>query len=133
MSVNYITAHGNATSLTHWVRVGIEPAPSWILLGFVSVVPQREFLLKDFKLQIQLFWYVRDYLNFLFPFASVLISFLKKNLPFGISLEVQWVKDLVLSLQQLGLLLWCGFDQIKNFTFFFFFLGCTCGLRKFPG
>ena len=22
----------------------------------------------------------------------------------------QWIKDLVLSLQQLGLLLWCGFD-----------------------
>ena len=24
---------------------------------------------------------------------------------------MQWVKDLALSLQQLGLLLWCGFDR----------------------
>ena len=28
--------------LTHWARPGIEPASSWILVGFVSAVPQRE-------------------------------------------------------------------------------------------
>ena len=30
-SVTYNTAHGNARSLTHWVRPGIEPSSSWIL------------------------------------------------------------------------------------------------------
>ena len=29
----------------------------------------------------------------------------------GSSLVVQWVKDLVWSLQWLGLLLWCGFES----------------------
>ena len=29
-------------SLTHWVRPGIEPKSSWILVGFVTVEPQQE-------------------------------------------------------------------------------------------
>ena len=37
-SVTYTTAHGNAGSLTHWARPGIEPATSWFLVGFVSAV-----------------------------------------------------------------------------------------------
>ena len=36
MSATYITAHGNAGSLTHWMRPGIEPATSWVLVGFVN-------------------------------------------------------------------------------------------------
>ena len=34
--------HGNAGSLTHGVRPGIEPATSWFLAGFVSAVPWQE-------------------------------------------------------------------------------------------
>ena len=30
------TAHGNARSLSHWVRPGIEPESSWILVRFVN-------------------------------------------------------------------------------------------------
>ena len=30
-SVTYTAAHSNARSLTHWARLGIEPASSWIL------------------------------------------------------------------------------------------------------
>ena len=41
-SRTYTTAHGNAGSLTHWARPGIEPTSLWILVGFVSTVPQRE-------------------------------------------------------------------------------------------
>ena len=41
---NYITAHGNARSLTHWARPGIEPASSWILVRFVSAEPRWKFL-----------------------------------------------------------------------------------------
>ena len=42
MSVIYTRAHGNTRSLTHWARPGIEPASSWILVRFVSVLPQQE-------------------------------------------------------------------------------------------
>ena len=43
MSTIYTTVHGNAVSLTHWARPGIEPASSRILVGFVSTVPWQEF------------------------------------------------------------------------------------------
>ena len=33
MSATYITAHGNAGSLTHWARPGITPTTSWFLVG----------------------------------------------------------------------------------------------------
>ena len=42
-SATYTTAHGNAGSLTHWARPGIEPASSWMLIRFVSTSPQKEF------------------------------------------------------------------------------------------
>jgi len=32
LSANYTTAYGNAGSLTHWARPGIEPATSWFLV-----------------------------------------------------------------------------------------------------
>ena len=35
-------SHSNAGSLTHWVRPGIKPASSWILVGFLTAGPQRE-------------------------------------------------------------------------------------------
>ena len=33
-------SHSNAGSLTHWVRPGIRPTSSWILVGFVTTEPQ---------------------------------------------------------------------------------------------
>ena len=41
-SATYTIAHGNAGSLTHGARPGIEPATSWFLVRFVSALPQRE-------------------------------------------------------------------------------------------
>ena len=41
-SATYTTAHSNAGSLTHWVRPGIEPTSSWILVGFATTKPQQE-------------------------------------------------------------------------------------------
>ena len=38
----YATAHSNARSLTHWARPGIEPASSWILVGFITTEPPWE-------------------------------------------------------------------------------------------
>ena len=40
--MTYPTAHGNAGSLTHRVRPAIEPASSWILVGFVTTEPWWE-------------------------------------------------------------------------------------------
>ena len=35
--------HGNAGSLTHWARPGIEPVSSWILLGYLLLRHNRNF------------------------------------------------------------------------------------------
>ena len=35
-SVTYTTAHGNCRILNHWVRSGIEPESSWILVAFIN-------------------------------------------------------------------------------------------------
>ena len=43
--MTYTTAHSNAGSLTHWVRPGIEPTSSWVLVGFITAEPQQELLL----------------------------------------------------------------------------------------
>ena len=41
-SATYTTAHGNTGSLTYWARLGMEPATSWFLVGFVPAVPRWE-------------------------------------------------------------------------------------------
>ena len=41
-AVTYTTARYNSGSLTHWARPEIEPESSWILVRFVSAVPQWE-------------------------------------------------------------------------------------------
>ena len=40
-SSTYPTAHSNTGSLTHSVRLGIEPVASLFLVGFVSTAPRR--------------------------------------------------------------------------------------------
>ena len=45
----YITAHGNARSLTHGARLGIEPESSWILVRFISAEPGQEQHLLHFR------------------------------------------------------------------------------------
>ena len=42
--VTYTTAHGNAGSLTHQARPGIEPATSWFIVRFISAAPQWKLL-----------------------------------------------------------------------------------------
>ena len=42
MSATYTIAHSDTGSLTYWTRSGIKPASSWILVRFVSTVPQWE-------------------------------------------------------------------------------------------
>ena len=35
-SATYTTAHGNARSLVRWAKPAIEPASSWMLVGFIT-------------------------------------------------------------------------------------------------
>ena len=44
MTVTYTTSCGNARSLTHWARPGIELASSWILLGLLPLSHNGNFL-----------------------------------------------------------------------------------------
>ena len=58
MSATYIRDHGNAGSLTHWVRPGIEPTSSWILVRLIYTEPWWELLflsLWNFLLFVYLF------------------------------------------------------------------------------
>ena len=64
VSVTYTTDHSNTESLTHWLRPGMEPASSWILLGFVTTEPQWELYI-SLWLPITLHWEVCFYLFFL--------------------------------------------------------------------
>ena len=41
-SATHTTVHGNAESLTHWSRPGIETVSSWMLVRFVSSEPWWE-------------------------------------------------------------------------------------------
>ena len=41
-SVTYTTAQGKTGFLTHWERPRIEPASSWLLVGFIITEPQQE-------------------------------------------------------------------------------------------
>ena len=43
-SVTYTTACGNTVSPNHWASPGVEPTSSWILVRFVSAMPQWELL-----------------------------------------------------------------------------------------
>ena len=88
-SVTYTAAHSNTRSLTHWAGPGIKPTSSWIPVWFVTAEP----------------WW-----------PPKTVKFLSLKCGFWNSLLVQWVKDLVLSLQHLGLLLWHGFEPFpRNF------------------
>ena len=44
MSTHHTTAQGNAGSLTHWMRPGIKPASSWMLVRFIFSEPGQELL-----------------------------------------------------------------------------------------
>ena len=49
MSEIYTTAHGNAESLTHRARPGMETATSWFLVRFLSPAPRQELLKSSLK------------------------------------------------------------------------------------
>ena len=59
--MTYTIAHGNARSLTHWVRPGIQSASSWMLVKFVSSEPWWElpvWILKHLLLIYLSYWLI---------------------------------------------------------------------------
>ena len=57
--------HHNVVSLTHWVRQGIEPASSWILVRFISTAVQQE-------LRKSMFWILIWFLGSTFQSFDIL-------------------------------------------------------------
>ena len=55
-STAYTTGHGNARSLTHWARLGIEPMSSWILVGLLSMSHNRNSCLVHFQTLALITW-----------------------------------------------------------------------------
>ena len=108
MSVTYNTAHGNARSLTHWAKPGMEPESSGILVSFFTTEPWRE---------LPSFWFLC-----LIPFScltelanasnTMLSNSDDKEYPVGVPAVVQWVKDPVTAVAkvtvaaQIGSLAW---------------------------
>ena len=67
-------AHDNAGSLTHWVRLGIEPLSSWMLVGFTNCWPMMGTPIFDF-----LECNFKRYCIFVFLFKYFIVSIQKCN------------------------------------------------------
>ena len=78
-SATYTTAHGNAGSLTHWARPGIESEISWFLVGFISTEPWRDLQKDIFKMCILLLLslYVSQFskVNFIIHSGNILCTY----------------------------------------------------------
>ena len=70
---SYTTAPGNAGSLTHWARPGMEPASSWILVRFISTELRWELPITDNLTQ----WLI--YSSSLFMFFYCLFIFYRSH------------------------------------------------------
>ena len=81
-------------SLTHWARPGIQPTSSWILVGFISVVPQPELQYSVFKVNFKCHYFhdvlpnVCPFLNSsLFQFTSFFIKLLSSCIKYYLILK----------------------------------------------
>ena len=69
-SSTYTTGHGNAGSLTHWARPGIEPASSWILvkIRFCCAMTGTPKLFSFFDLDLIFYFFLPSACRILFFF-----------------------------------------------------------------
>ena len=77
-SAPYTTANGNAGALTHWVRPGINPVSSWILVRFITVEPQ---------------WNSWIIFNIKIEFRCESYGFLKSSSDSPTELQKLWLRD----------------------------------------
>ena len=106
-SATYTTAHGNSRSLTHWVRPGIEPMASWMLVRFVNHWAMIR---------------TPDGTIFICPSQAIL----HPSLPCSVS-QMPTSKDLVLTLL-LGFCQWR--DELKKEMSGYWFLPCSPPARS---
>ena len=118
-SVTYITAHGNTRPLTHWVRPGIEPASSCILVGLVTAVPQQELQTVIFSIPLTLNSYlVHRHLN-----LDIFITYTINPCLFYFMGRVGFLEPK----RRLYICLW------SVLSFFFFLFLAALGHREFLG
>ena len=58
-AMSEIIAHGNARSLSHRARPGIQPASLWMVVRFITAEPQGELLNCPLIVFTKLQWYLR--------------------------------------------------------------------------
>ena len=131
MSATYTTAHGNAGSLTHWVRPGIEPMPSWFLVWFISAAPLCELQFMRHLLLHQIFtecWLLarnlsrqKGYKNITSQTTNKVHAFMEFT---GILVKFVMSKNFLLFFKVLGLFL----PSFLSFSFSFVFF-CFLGLH----
>ena len=94
--VTYTTAHGNAGSLTHWARPGIEPETSWFL---VTADPWWElpisFLYHQISLSIEL-CHEHVVISLILTKQIILLLFLPDIAPISFHFKQSFYKDLAL-------------------------------------
>ena len=98
------TTHGYTGSLTHWARPGIEPASSWILVGFITAEPWWELHESFYREKGNLIfwgwgqsvWYFLLYADFLLLVGSEATGRCSRNLVLCLRLPSStWVEVLV--------------------------------------
>ena len=115
MSATYTTAHVNPGSLTHWVRPGNEPESSWMLLGFISTVPQQELPIKPF---------VFVGLQFSSNVEKIQLFFSSKSFSVPPSFLITLMQSILTSSNRWLMLIYffpAFFLSVPNMDFFFFF------------
>ena len=104
----YTTAHGNAGSLTHWVRPGIEPEASWFLVGFISTGPRWEL---PFPFLNGIIWSANP-----FHFVEANLSFFFFcHLWFGV-INKKWLRNEIWGLSCNKMRFWIPWEEVRVFT-----------------
>ena len=131
-SATYTAAHGNAGCLTHWMRPGIKPTSSWILVRLISAEPRGELPLIDFWMLCQpcisginstWSWYICCWIWFanilsiftdiflrvvIYQYFKIFLEFLPWQDWWSLGNTGTWVRSLAQSQLWLGSRLWLG-------------------------
>ena len=83
----YTTAQSNAGSPTHWLRLGMEPASSRILVRFISAVPQWQLHSGFFKTFFFILSFTMLILPLFLPCGSFYGNNIHQSLPFLLDFE----------------------------------------------
>ena len=107
----------NTKSLTHWARPGIEPASSWILVGFLSTEPWQELPVCLFSLK-----------SHVLPLRGIFLYYFFHNLLPSVVSVLSVRNSNQLDAEPLRLILYDSYFHIfSTFAFLFYFpVTCVC-------